>query len=78
MLVAEAAAGEVAMTFRAGPCDRGWRALPRGPAPALAPARVRAAALDRLDQVIRGIRETCATGEIRYGDEHKLSRDATE
>ena len=31
-----------------------------------------------MDRVIRGIRETGATGEIRYGDEHVLSRDATE
>jgi predicted TIM-barrel fold metal-dependent hydrolase len=34
--------------------------------------------LDRLDQTIRGIRETGATGEIRYSDEHVLKRDATE
>ena len=34
--------------------------------------------LERLDKTIRGIRETGATGEIRYGDEHVLSRDATE
>jgi predicted TIM-barrel fold metal-dependent hydrolase len=34
--------------------------------------------LARLDNVIRGIRETGATGEIRYGDEHVLTRDATE
>jgi len=34
--------------------------------------------LDSLDNVIRGIRETGATGEIRYGDDQVLSRDATE
>jgi predicted TIM-barrel fold metal-dependent hydrolase len=34
--------------------------------------------LDRLDEVIRGIRDTGATGEIRYGSEHVLPRDATE
>lgn len=34
--------------------------------------------LDRLDETIRGIRETGATGEIRYGDDHVLPRDATE
>ncbi len=34
--------------------------------------------LDGLDKVIRGIRETGATGEIRYGDDQVLSRDATE
>ena len=34
--------------------------------------------LDRLDRVIRGIRETGATGEIRYGEDHVLHRDATE
>jgi len=34
--------------------------------------------LERLDGVIRGIRETGATGEIRYGREHVLPRDATE
>lgn len=34
--------------------------------------------LDRLDNVIRGIRETGATGEIRYGDDHILSKDASE
>lgn len=34
--------------------------------------------LENLDRVIRGVRETGATGEIRYGDEHVLSRDATE
>jgi predicted TIM-barrel fold metal-dependent hydrolase len=34
--------------------------------------------LDRLDETIRGIRDTGATGEIRYSDEHVLPRDATE
>ncbi|MBA2283192.1 MAG: amidohydrolase [Acidimicrobiia bacterium] len=34
--------------------------------------------LERLDGVIRGIRDTGATGEIRYGSEHVLKRDATE
>ncbi len=34
--------------------------------------------LERLDKVIRGIRETGATGEIRYGEDHILPRDATE
>jgi predicted TIM-barrel fold metal-dependent hydrolase len=34
--------------------------------------------LARLDQMIRGIRDTGATGEIRYGDDHVLPRDATE
>jgi predicted TIM-barrel fold metal-dependent hydrolase len=34
--------------------------------------------LAQLDDTIRGIRETGATGEIRYGDEHVLSKDATE
>ena len=34
--------------------------------------------LARLDGTIRGIRDTGATGEIRYGDEHKLTKDATE
>ena len=34
--------------------------------------------LDQLDRVIRGIRETGATGEIRYGDDHVLPRDATD
>jgi len=34
--------------------------------------------LERLDGVIRGIRETGATGEIRYGDDHILPKDATE
>ena len=34
--------------------------------------------LERLDRVIRGIRETGATGEIRYGDDQVLTRDATE
>ena len=34
--------------------------------------------LDQLDTVIRGIRETGATGEIRYGDDHVLAKDATE
>ena len=34
--------------------------------------------LERLDSVIRGIRDTGATGEIRYGDDHVLPRDATE
>lgn len=34
--------------------------------------------LERLDQTIRSIRDTGATGEIRYGDDHVLKRDATE
>jgi predicted TIM-barrel fold metal-dependent hydrolase len=34
--------------------------------------------LKRLDQVIRGIRDTGATGEIRYGQDHILPKDATE
>ena len=34
--------------------------------------------LDSLDRAIRGIRETGATGEIRYGEDHVLPRDATE
>ncbi len=34
--------------------------------------------LDRLDSVIRGIRDTGATGEIRYGADHVLPRDASE
>jgi predicted TIM-barrel fold metal-dependent hydrolase len=34
--------------------------------------------LARLDATIRGIRDTGATGEIRYSDEHVLKRDATE
>jgi predicted TIM-barrel fold metal-dependent hydrolase len=34
--------------------------------------------LKRLDKVIARIRDTGATGEIRYGDEHKLQRSATE
>jgi predicted TIM-barrel fold metal-dependent hydrolase len=34
--------------------------------------------LERLDKVIRGIRETGATGEIRYGDDHVLPKDASE
>jgi predicted TIM-barrel fold metal-dependent hydrolase len=34
--------------------------------------------LDKLDYTIRGIRDTGATGEIRYGDEHVLSKDASE
>lgn len=34
--------------------------------------------LDRLDGVIRGIRDTGATGEIRYGSEHVLPRDPSE
>jgi predicted TIM-barrel fold metal-dependent hydrolase len=34
--------------------------------------------LERLDHTIRGIRNTGQTGEIRYGDEHKLKRDASE
>ena len=34
--------------------------------------------LHRLDGVIRGIRDTGAMGEIRYGEEHVLTRDATE
>ena len=32
----------------------------------------------RLDATIRGIRETGATGEIRYGDDHVLKKDASE
>ncbi|MDZ7675116.1 MAG: amidohydrolase family protein [Acidimicrobiales bacterium] len=34
--------------------------------------------LERLDGTIRGIRDTGATGEIRYGDQHVLHRDASE
>ncbi len=34
--------------------------------------------LARLDETIRGIRNTGATGEIRYGADHVLPRDATE
>ena len=34
--------------------------------------------LDRLDATIRGIRETGATGEIRYGEDHVLHKDASE
>jgi predicted TIM-barrel fold metal-dependent hydrolase len=34
--------------------------------------------LDRLDRIIRSIRDTGATGEIRYSDEQVLPRDATE
>ncbi|MGK2928720.1 MAG: amidohydrolase family protein [Acidimicrobiales bacterium] len=34
--------------------------------------------LERLDGTIRGIRETGATGEIRYGDDHVLNKDASE
>ena len=34
--------------------------------------------LERLDHVIRGIRDTGATGEIRYGADHVLPRDASE
>ncbi len=34
--------------------------------------------LENLDRVIRGIRETGATGEIRYGEDHVLPRDATD
>src|SRR5699024_7477949 len=34
--------------------------------------------LDRLDSVIRGIRDTGATGEIRYGADHVLPKDASE
>jgi predicted TIM-barrel fold metal-dependent hydrolase len=34
--------------------------------------------LERMDDVIRGIRGTGATGEIRYGDDHVLPRDASE
>ena len=34
--------------------------------------------LARLDATIRGIRDTGATGEIRYGKDHVLPRDATE
>ena len=34
--------------------------------------------LARLDATIRGIRDTGATGEIRYGEDHVLPRDATE
>lgn len=34
--------------------------------------------LDRLDWTIRSIRDTGATGEIRYSKEHVLNKDATE
>jgi predicted TIM-barrel fold metal-dependent hydrolase len=34
--------------------------------------------LERLDHVIRGIRDTGATGEIRYSKDHVLQKDATE
>ena len=34
--------------------------------------------LEHLDSVIRGIRDTGATGEIRYGADHVLPRDASE
>ncbi len=34
--------------------------------------------LERLDATIRSIRDTGATGEIRYGDDHVLSKDASE
>jgi len=34
--------------------------------------------LARLDETIRSIRDTGATGEIRYGDEHVLRKDASE
>jgi predicted TIM-barrel fold metal-dependent hydrolase len=34
--------------------------------------------LERLDGVIRGIRDTGATGEIRYGADHVLPKDASE
>ena len=34
--------------------------------------------LEQLDETIRGIRDTGATGEIRYSDEHVLPQDATE
>ncbi len=34
--------------------------------------------LERLDWVIRSIRDTGATGEIRYGADHVLQKDATE
>ncbi|CAN5697690.1 hypothetical protein BH10ACT3_BH10ACT3_24210 [soil metagenome] len=34
--------------------------------------------LAKLDKTIRGIRETGATGEIRYGDDHILPKDASE
>ena len=34
--------------------------------------------LERLDGTIRGIRDTGATGEIRYGDQHVLTKDASE
>ena len=34
--------------------------------------------LERLDGTIRRIRDTGATGEIRYGEDHVLERDATE
>jgi predicted TIM-barrel fold metal-dependent hydrolase len=34
--------------------------------------------LDRLDWIVRGIRNTGATGEIRYGAEHVLPRDPSE
>ncbi|WP_436793306.1 amidohydrolase family protein [Actinospongicola halichondriae] len=34
--------------------------------------------LERLDGTIRSIRDTGATGEIRYGDDHVLKKDASE
>lgn len=34
--------------------------------------------LERLDEVIRGVRDTGATGEIRYGKDHILPKDASE
>ena len=34
--------------------------------------------LERLDDTIRSIRDTGATGEIRYGDDHVLQKDASE
>ena len=34
--------------------------------------------LEKLDRVIRGIRDTGATGEIRYGEDHILPKDASE
>jgi predicted TIM-barrel fold metal-dependent hydrolase len=34
--------------------------------------------LERLDDMLEGIRATGATGEIRYGDDHVLPRSATE
>jgi hypothetical protein len=34
--------------------------------------------LDRLDWIIKGVRDTGATGEIRYSKDHVLAKDATE